>query len=103
MKITSWTNAFGTITAILTTISAFMVSMGCVPGAVDFAATCNIPFLPPSLVAIAGGAFGLLTFIIKLARPGGILHSLFGGTAVIVPLADSGVGTVTQGQVNSNG
>ena len=103
MKITSWTNAFGTITAILTTLSAFMVSMGCVPGAVDFAATCNIPFLPPSWMYVAAGVFGVITFVLKVMRPGGFFHSMFGGTAVIVPLADSGVGTVTQGQVNSNG
>lgn len=99
MKITSLTNAFGTITAILTTISGILVSMGCVPGAADFAATCSIPWLPPSMTAIAGAVFGGLTFILKLSRPGGILHSLFGGTAVIVPAADTVVGTVTPAQV----
>jgi len=103
MKLTGLTNAFGTITAILTTLTGFLVSMGCTPGAVDFAATCTIPWLPPQYTAIAGGVFGFLTFILKLSRPGGILHSLFGGTAVVIPETNknSGPGTVTPAQVAS--
>jgi len=101
MKFTSLTNAFGTITAVLTAITGFLVSIGCSAGAVDFAATCSIPWLPPQYTAIAGGVFGALTFALKLFRPGGILHSLFGGTAVVVPATNpnSGVGTVTPAQV----
>lgn len=103
MKITDWTNAFGSITAILTALSGIMVSLGCSPGAVDFAATCNIPWLSsinPTLTVVAAGIFGGITFVLKLARPGGILGSLFGGTAVVVSEAKAGVGTVTAAQVD---
>jgi len=95
------TNSFGTITGILTAISAFMVSIGCAPGATDFAATCAVPWLPPSWMPILAGVFGVLTLLGKAMRPGGWLHSLFGGTAVIVPAtsANSGPGTVTPSQV----
>lgn len=99
MKLTSLTNAFGTITAILTAISGMLVSMGCAPGAIDFAATCSIPWLPASWTAIVAAIFGVLTFVLKLSRPGGVLHSLFGGTAVVTPTP--GVGTVTPEQVKT--
>lgn len=99
MKLTDFTNAFGTITAVLTAVSGFMVSLGCVPGAIDFAATCAIPWLPTSLTPIAAGVFGGLTFILKMARPGGFLHSMFGSTAVVSTA--SGPGTVTPAQVAS--
>lgn len=104
MKLTQFTNAFGTITAVLTFISGLMVSMGCAPGAVDFAATCTIPWLSainPTFTAVAAGLFGGITFILKMARPGGFLHSMFGGTAVVVPLASAGAGTVTKAQVDA--
>jgi hypothetical protein len=97
MKLTNLTNLFGTITAILTTISGLLVSMGCAAGATDLTATCAIPWLPPSVTAIVAMIFGVITFILKLSRPGGVLHSLFGGTAVVT--ATPGVGTVTPAQV----
>lgn len=103
MKLPNLTNAFGTITAILTALTAFMASIGCAPGATDFAATCSIAWLPPSWMPIAAGVFGVLTLFGKLVRPGGFLHSLFGGTAVVVPASSpkSGVGTVTPEQVKA--
>jgi len=103
MKFPNLTNAFGTITGILTAISAFMVSIGCAPGATDFAATCAVPWLPPSWMPILAGVFGVLTLFGKAVRPGGFLHSMFGGTAVIVGANDpkSGVGTVTPEQVKA--
>ena len=101
MKFPNLTNAFGTVTGILTAISAFLVSIGCAPGASDFAATCAVPWLPPGWMPILAGVFGVLTLIGKAVRPGGFLHSMFGGTAVIVPASQSGVGTVTPNQVAS--
>ncbi len=99
MKLTGLTNLFGTLTAILTTISGVLVSMGCASGATDFAATCAIPWLPPSATAIVAMIFGVITFVLKLSRPGGVLHSLFGGTAVVS--STPSVGTVTPAQVAS--
>lgn len=98
-----FTNIFGTITAILTAISGFLVTIGCTPGAVDFAATCSIPWLPPAWVAIVAAVFGVITFVLKLTRPGGALGSLFGSTAVVVPETSphSTAGTVTPQQVAS--
>jgi hypothetical protein len=93
------TNSLGTITGILTALSAFLVSIGCSPGATDFAATCAVPWLPPAWMPILAGAFGVLTLIGKMLRPGGFLHSMFGGTAVIVAPGSSGPGTVTPSQV----
>lgn len=99
MKLGSLTNIFGTITAVLTTISGILVSMGCVAGSTDFAATCAIPWLPAQWTGIVAGIFGALTFALKLTRPGGVLHSLFGSTAVVTPTP--GVGTVTPTQVKT--
>ena len=103
MKFPNLTNAFGTITAILTALTAFLASIGCTPGATDFAATCVIPWLPASWTAVVAGIFGVLTLFGKAVRPGGFLHSMFGGTAVIVSANDpkSGVGTVTPEQVKA--
>lgn len=98
-KITSFTNAFGTITALLTMLVGFMASIGCTPGAVDFAATCSISWLPSQYAVYAATAFGALSFVLKLSRPGGWLHSLFGSTAVVVPPAQTVAGTVTPAQV----
>jgi hypothetical protein len=99
MKLPNLTNAFGTITAILTALTAFMASIGCAPGASDFTANCSIPWLPTTWTPIAAGIFGVLTLLGKLVRPGGFLHSLFGGTAVIT--STPSVGTVTPAQVAS--
>lgn len=93
------TNSMGTITAVLAMITSLLASLGCTPGAVDFAATCNIPWLPANYVVYAVGLTGLVAFASKLFRPGGFLHSLFGGTAVIVAPKDNVVGTVTPSDV----
>jgi TRAP-type C4-dicarboxylate transport system permease small subunit len=70
----NFTNILGTITAILTTVAAFLTALGCAPGASDFVATCQIDFLPAEWVAYiaiaAGGVFGALALIGKLTRPG---------------------------------
>ncbi|MEY5061102.1 MAG: hypothetical protein RIS45_1023 [Planctomycetota bacterium] len=101
MKFPNLTNAFGTISAISGTITAALVKLGCVEGAADFSSTCSIPWLPAQYSAYVAILFGVLTFAGKLMRPGGVLHSLFGGTAVIVPenSPKSTVGTVTPAQV----
>ncbi len=69
MKLSNFTNAFGTITGILTAISAFLVSIGCSPGATDFAATCAVSWLPPAWAPILAGAFGGLTLILNQGCP----------------------------------
>ena len=101
MKFPNLTNAFGTITGILTALSAFLVSIGCAPGATDFAATCSVSWLPPTWMPILAGVFGAITLILKLSRPGGILHSLFGTTAVVVDNTQGKPGVVTKAQVAS--
>lgn len=97
MKITNLTNAFGTVTAVLAMLMGFLTSIGCAPGAVDFSATCSIPWLPEQWLPYAGGLTGIVAFIMKLSRPGGWLHSLFGSTAVMLPEnhPNSGPGTAT--------
>lgn len=101
------TNLLGTLTAVLTTVAAFLTALGCAPGSSDFAATCTITFLPADWVSYialaAGGVFGALALLGKLTRPGPKLASLFGSTAVVVPASSpkSGPGTVTPQQVSS--
>jgi len=95
----NFTNISGTITAILTVVSTIMVSvLKCDPNAVGTAG-CNASFLTPTLASYAAAAFGLLTIVLKMLRPGGVLHSLFGQTAVVVPEASAGPGTVTKSQI----
>lgn len=92
-------NILGTITAILTILTGLMTQiLGC---AVDAAGVtvCTGSVLPAKYMAVAAGVFGLLTMIAKATRPGGILHSMFGATAVVVPEGKAGVGTVTPSQV----
>lgn len=95
------TNLLGTITAVVAALTGILSSIGCAPGATDFAATCSIPWLPSAWLPIAGMIFGALVLVGKWLRPGGFLHSFFGGTAVVVPETSpqSGVGTVTPEQV----
>ena len=93
------TNLFGTITAILTILSGIMTQLlGCVTDAAGIT-TCTSTLLPAKYMVIAAGVFGVLTLILKAMRPGGVLHSLFGQTAVVVDKA--GVGTVTPAQVKA--
>ena len=92
------TNILGTVTAILTVILGIETQLfHCVAGATDLAASCSSDWLPPQFVALAASLFGLGTFIMKLLRPGGILGSLFGATAVVVPESSphSTAGTAT--------
>ncbi len=97
----NWTNALGTITAILTMVAGVMTQvLGC--SATDAgAAACTSTILPSAYMVWAAMAFGALTFILKLLRPGGPLRSLFGTTAVVVPDSSShaGAGTVSPAQV----
>ena len=46
-------------------------------------------------------AFAGLTLLAKLTRPGGILGSLFGSTAVVVPPEKAKPGVVTKDQVEA--
>lgn len=93
------TNAFGTVTAVLTALSAIMAQvLSCEPVA-ELAAKCDAAFLSPSMAAYSAAAFAVLTIVLKMLRPGGVLRSLFGSTAVVVPEAKSGPGVVTKAQV----
>jgi hypothetical protein len=97
----NFTNAAGTITAILTVLSTVMASvLKCEPVA-ELTAKCSASFLSPELAGYAAAAFGVLTIILKMIRPGGPLGSLFGPTAVVVPDGKGGVGVVTKAQVAS--
>jgi hypothetical protein len=93
-----YTNLFGTVGSVLAAITIWLGEQGCLSTG-DFAATCTISWLPVSLMPWLSGVFIALTLIGKLTRPGGFLHSIFGGTAVITSKA--GVGTVTPEQVAS--
>lgn len=103
----NFTNLLGTLAAVLTTVAAFLTTIGCAPNAseVVFTATCKIDWLPAEWVAYialaAGGVFGLSALIGKITRPGPKLASLFGSTAVVVPADNpkSVPGTVTPEQV----
>lgn len=93
-----YTNLFGTLGSVLAAVTIWLGEQGCLSTG-DFSATCTISWLPVSLMPWLSGLFIALTLIGKLTRPGGFLHSIFGGTAVIVPEAKAGVGTVTPEQV----
>jgi len=91
-----YTNLFGTIGSVLAAITLWLGQQGCLSTG-DFAATCTINWLPVSWMPMITGVFIVLTIIGKLTRPGGLLRSVFGGTAVISPSAS--VGAVTPEQV----
>lgn len=95
-----WTNAIGTITAILAVVSAVMTQVLQCTG-VDLTAVCSAPWLG-QYAAIAGMIFGLVAIISKALRPGGILNSMFGSTAVVVPDEKAQPGAVTKSQVASS-
>lgn len=97
-----YTNLFGTVAAIASAITVWLAEQGCISQG-DLAATCSIPWLPASLMPIISGIFIAALLIGKLLRPGGLLHSLFGSTAVVVESSSvkSGPGTVTPSQVAS--
>jgi hypothetical protein len=93
----NFTNLFGTLTAILTVISTVAASVLKCEAVGDAAATCSASFLSPVWAGYAAAGFGILTLILKLLRPGGALHSLFGQTAVVNNAG--GAGVVTKDQV----
>lgn len=81
----SWTNVMGSLAAIdLFLLSAMEQILGC-KATSGFDAVCSSTALPAQWMLWAGFAFGGLTIIGKLFRPGGPAKSLFGSTAVIVP------------------
>jgi len=101
MKATDLTNTASTITAVLTLLLGVMTQvLGCTSVG-DLQANCTAAFLPPEYAGYAALFFAATTLILKLMRPGGALHSLFGPTAVVVPEAKAGPGTVTPEQVAS--
>lgn len=91
-------NLFGTIATLLSGLTIWLGQQGCLSTG-DLVATCNISWLPTSWMPYVAGLFIVLTLIGKLTRPGGLLHSLFGKTAVVVD--KPGVGTVTPAQVKT--
>ena len=95
------TNALGTVTAILTALSAIMAQvLSCEPVA-EIAAKCDAAFLSPNMAAYSAAGFAVVTILLKMLRPGGVIRSLFGSTAVVVPEAKAGPGVVTPAQVAS--
>lgn len=94
-----WTNALGTITAVLTIITGIMSQLLHCTSTGDLAATCTGDILPAKYMVYASAAFGIITLVLKLLRPGGPLASLFGQTAVVVPEAKNAPGVVTPAQV----
>lgn len=96
-----WTNLVSTITAVLTVVTGIMSQLLHCTSTGDLAATCTGDILPAKYLVIASSVFGVLTLLLKSLRPGGILHSLFGETAVVVPEAKSAPGVVTPSQVAS--
>lgn len=94
-----FTNLASTITAILTVITGIMSQLLHCSSTGDLAATCSGDLLPAKYMIIASSVFGILTLVLKSLRPGGILASLFGETAVVVPDAKSAPGVVTKAQV----
>lgn len=95
----NFTNLFGTVTAILTVLSTVAASVLKCEAVGDAAAVCSASFLSPTVAAWAAAGFGILTLVLKMLRPGGILHSLFGQTAVVVSADKSAPGVVTKEQV----
>lgn len=97
-----WTNALGTITAVLTLVAAIMSQLLHCTSTGDLAAICTGDIIPAAYMVYASAAFGVITLILKALRPGGPLASLFGPTAVVVPDAKSAPGVVTPTQVASH-
>ena len=97
------TNAFGTISAIISAVLLAMVNIfHCAePATAGGVATCSASWLSPQMAGYVIIVFSLLQLLNKAIRPGGFFRGLFGSTAVIVPYEKAGVGTVTTSQVNS--
>ena len=105
------TNATGSLTAVLAAFSGFLAYMGhcAADAAAQFGAKCDASWLAsidPRLPAIAAGIFGVTAVLLKIFRSSGggftgVLRSLLGSTAVVVPPSQSGPGVVTSNQVRS--
>lgn len=96
-----WTNALGTVTAVLTLVLGVMTQLLNCNSTGDLTAVCTSSVLPAQYTGYAAIVFGILTLFLKAVRPGGILNSLFGQTAVVVSDAASKPGVVTTSQVAS--
>ena len=94
-----FTNLASTITAVLTVLTGIMSQLLHCSSTGDLAATCTGDILPAKYMVIASSVFGILTLILKAFRPGGLLHSFFGETAVVVPESKAAPGVVTPAQV----
>ena len=94
-----WTNALGTITAVLTLLLGAMTQLFNCNSTGDLTAVCTGTILPAQYMGYAAIVFGVLTLVLKAVRPGGFLSSMFGQTAVVVPEANSAPGVVTPSQV----
>lgn len=95
------TNALGSISAILAVVSGIMAEVLNCKGEDIITATCSASWLDPKYAAIAAAIFGGIALFSKAMRPGGLLRSIFGSTAVVVPedSKHSVAGTVTPAQV----
>jgi len=98
--LSKYANLIGTITAVLAVISGVMSEVLKCTG-VDLTAVCTAPWLG-KYAAIAGMIFGAIAIFTKAVRPGGILNSFFGSTAVVVPDEKAKPGVVTKSQVASS-
>lgn len=96
-----FTNLASTITAILTIVTGIMSQLLHCTSTGDLAATCTGDLLPAAYMVYASAVFGLITLVLKALRPGGVLASLFGQTAVVVPADKAKPGVVTPAQVAS--
>lgn len=102
-------NIFGSITAILAGfIYVADTYLGCNLGAITanpeavIATTCQLPsWFPASWTPVTLAIAAAVAFLGKALRPGGLLRSFFGGTAVIVPESspNSTIGTATPADV----
>jgi len=93
-------NAFGTIAAIIAVVLGAMTQIfGCSTDAVTNMSICTASWIPPEWAGYVVLAFSGVAILSKLFRPGGPVAGLFAPSAVIVPEAKSGPGTVTPEQV----
>lgn len=93
-------NAFGTIAAIVALLLGAMTQIfGCSMDPVTQASVCTATWIPPEWAGYVVLAFSGIALVSKLFRPGGPVAGLFAPSAVIVPEAKAGPGTVTPEQV----
>lgn len=93
-------NAIRTILAVLGGLVALIMAVGqCTTDAAG-ATVCSAAWLSPKMGGVIIAVLTVLNLVLKMVRPGGALAGLFSATAVVVPENKSGVGTVTQAQVN---